>query len=118
MVCATSMLTRRNESRAVATSNPCWRRERGEDVTDLVLLKLLPHNDTEGNRERGAWVHIAPAIQKDIKTKYEGAGWTKPEDWPAIAEGFDRREARRSRPARSGCDYAPPCVPPFEIFDR
>jgi 5-methylcytosine-specific restriction protein B len=93
-------------------------RERGEDVTDLVLLKLLPHNDTEGNRERGAWVHIAPAIQKDIKTKYEGAGWTKPEDWPAIAEGFDRREARRSRPARSGCDYAPPCVPPFEIFDR
>jgi len=34
------------------------------------------------------------------------------------AEGFDRREARMSRPARSGCDYAPPCVPPFEIFDR
>jgi hypothetical protein len=63
-------------------------RERGEDVTDLVLLKLLPHNDTEGNRERGAWVHIEPAIQKDIKTKYEGAGWTKPEDWPAIAEAI------------------------------
>ena len=63
-------------------------KEGGEDVTDLVLLKLLPHNDTAANRERGAWVHIAPAIQKDIKTKYEGAGWTKPEDWPAIAEAI------------------------------
>ena len=32
-------------------------RDRGEDVTDLVLLKLLPHTGTKGNRERGAWVH-------------------------------------------------------------
>ena len=69
-------------------------RERGEDVTDLVLLKLLPHDDTKGNRERGAWVHIAPAIQRDIKRSFEGARWTRPEDWPAIAEailGFVQR---------------------------
>ena len=53
-----------DESRAVATSNPCWGREkRGEDVTDLVLLKLLPHNDTEGNRERGAWVHVGELLR-------------------------------------------------------
>lgn len=48
-------------------------REREEDVTDLVLLKLLPHNDTKGNRDRGAWVHIAPAIQGDVKKWFEGA---------------------------------------------
>src|SRR5215211_1876426 len=52
-------------------------RERGEDVTDLVLLKLLPHNDTTGNRERGAWVHIAPAIQGNVKKWFEGARWTR-----------------------------------------
>jgi 5-methylcytosine-specific restriction enzyme B len=41
--------------------------DRGEDATDLVLLKLLPHADTSGNRDRGAWVHIAPAVQGNLK---------------------------------------------------
>jgi 5-methylcytosine-specific restriction enzyme B len=63
-------------------------RERGEDVTDLVLLKLLPHNETKGNRNRGAWVHIAPAIQGDIKKWFEGARWTSSEDWPAISDAI------------------------------
>jgi 5-methylcytosine-specific restriction enzyme B len=65
-------------------------RERGEDVTDLILLKLLPHNDTVGNRERGAWVHIAPAIQGNVKRWFAGARWTRPEDWPAIADAILR----------------------------
>ncbi len=34
--------------------------DQGEDVTDRVLLKLLPHSDTVGNRERGAFTHVAP----------------------------------------------------------
>ncbi len=63
-------------------------RERGEDVTDLVLLKLLPHTDTKGNRERGAWVHIAPVIQGSVRRWFEGARWTRPEDWPAIADAI------------------------------
>jgi 5-methylcytosine-specific restriction protein B len=54
-------------------------RERREDVTDLVLLKLLPHNDTAGNRERGAWVHIAPATRGSVKRWFEGARWTRSE---------------------------------------
>ena len=65
-------------------------RERGEDVTDLVLLKLLPHTDTKGNRERGAWVHIAPAIIGDLKGWFQNKAWTKPEDWPAISEAILR----------------------------
>jgi hypothetical protein len=59
--------------------------DRGEDVTDAVLLKLLPHYNTVTNRERGAWVHIAPAVQKDVKVWFEGSKWTKPEDWPLVA---------------------------------
>ena len=47
---------------------------RGEDVTDFVLLKLLPHNDTAPNRARGAWIHIAPSVIQDIKGWCEGPG--------------------------------------------
>lgn len=57
----------------------------GEDVTDSVLLKLLPHNNTPKNNQRGAWIHIAPAVKKDIKEWFEGATWTKPEDWKKVS---------------------------------
>lgn len=62
------------------------RADGGEDVTDLVLRKLLPHGDTRGNRERGSWIHVAPAITKDVKMLFEGANWTRAEDWPQVAE--------------------------------
>jgi 5-methylcytosine-specific restriction protein B len=61
---------------------------RGEDVTDFVLLKLLPYENTAPNRGRGAWIHIAPSVTKDIKSWFEGARWTKPEDWPKIARAI------------------------------
>lgn len=60
------------------------------DITDQVLLKLLPHADTAGNRERQAWIHIAPAITKDAKQLFEGAGWVRKEDWPEVAAAILR----------------------------
>ena len=60
----------------------------GEDITDRVLLLLLPHADTSGNRERGAWIHIAPAVTKDIKAWFEGANWTSSEDWPRVSRAI------------------------------
>ena len=62
--------------------------EAGEDVTDAILAKLLPHQDTRANRERGAWVHIAPAVAGDVKVKFEATGWTRSEDWPKIARAI------------------------------
>ncbi|MEZ4731447.1 MAG: AAA family ATPase [Caldilineaceae bacterium] len=59
--------------------------ERAEPITDAVLLKLLPYTDTPRNRWRGAWVHPAPAIVGDLRSWYEAAGWTQPDEWPAIA---------------------------------
>jgi hypothetical protein len=59
---------------------------RGADITDEVLLRLLPHTDTTNNRKKGAWIHLAPTITGDIKKWYEGAGWTRPEDWSQIAQ--------------------------------
>lgn len=60
----------------------------GEDVTQQVLLKLLPWADTASNRQKGAWVHIAPAITGDLVSWFEGAGWTRHEDWPQIARAI------------------------------
>lgn len=61
------------------------RKEReGEDITDDVLLKLLPHGDSPANREEGAWIHITPAIRKNVKEWFEGAGWVKADNWPKI----------------------------------
>jgi hypothetical protein len=65
----------------------------GEDVTDFVLLKLLPYVDNEPNRKRGAWIHYAPVIRSDLR-KYHESRWAKPEDWPATAQaihGFVRQ---------------------------
>lgn len=62
--------------------------DRDEDVTDQILLKLLPHINSQPNRDRGAWIHVAPAVTKDIKIWFQGAGWTKPEDWPQVAQAI------------------------------
>ncbi len=62
--------------------------ERGEDITDKVLLKLLPYGNTSTNREKGAWTPLAPAIQGDLQKWYEAQGWTDPGDWPHVAQAI------------------------------
>lgn len=62
--------------------------DRGDDITNAVLLGLLPHADTAPNREAGAWVHVASAIAGDLRRWYERSGWTKAEDWPRVAEAI------------------------------
>src|ERR1700677_324382 len=62
--------------------------QRGENVTDFILQKLLPHKDTEGNRAKQIWIHIAPSVTKDVKSWFEGSGWTKAEDWPKVAQAI------------------------------
>jgi 5-methylcytosine-specific restriction protein B len=61
-----------------------------EDITDSVLRGLLPHTNSVAHRASGAWIHIAPTIQGDIKEWYEGAGWTRAEDWPKVARAIFR----------------------------
>ena len=62
--------------------------DRGRDVTEQVLLRLLPYTDSTRNREAGAWVHIAPVFATHIRRKFEPAGWAKAEDWPHIARAI------------------------------
>lgn len=83
-------------------------------TADQVLLKLLPYNDSEGNRSRGAWISMAPAVTKDIKTWFEGAGWAKPEDWVRIAETiveFLRRITQSPETFTDACRWFDETVP-------
>jgi 5-methylcytosine-specific restriction protein B len=76
---------RRNFEEIVAAA------ERGEDVADRVLLKLIPYRDSSGYREKGAWIHIAPATG-DPRARTKAA---MPEDWKKSAEAI-LRLVRRS----------------------
>ncbi|MEH2124544.1 McrB family protein [Nostoc sp.] len=62
--------------------------ESGEDITEVVLLQLLPYALTPDNSQRNVWIHYDPAIDKDIKKWFEGALWAKSEDWPNIAQAI------------------------------
>ncbi len=59
--------------------------QRGDPITDAVLLKLLPYSDAPRNRWRGAWIHPAAAVVGDLRSWYEAAGWTQPDEWPVVA---------------------------------
>jgi 5-methylcytosine-specific restriction protein B len=59
--------------------------QNGEDVTDSVLHSLLPHQNTEYNRSKDVWIHVAPAIRRDIHQWFENIGWVEKNEWPKIA---------------------------------
>ncbi|MEM7534186.1 MAG: AAA family ATPase [Chloroflexota bacterium] len=61
------------------------RADQGEDVTELVLHKLLPYADTTRNHRQGAWIHYAPTINGDLRKWYERIGWIQPHEWEQVA---------------------------------
>lgn len=80
---------------------------RGEDVTEQVLLKLLPYADTKSNQEMDYWISIASVFKVDVKKRFEAAEWTKPEDWPNVANAilhFVRRCYDHPEELKIACD--------------
>ncbi len=57
----------------------------GENVTELVLLQLLPYDQNTKNHQSGAWIHFASSVTKDIRQWFESANEIKPEDWQLIS---------------------------------
>jgi 5-methylcytosine-specific restriction enzyme B len=55
----------------------------GEEVTERVLLQLLPHQDTANNRQKGAWIHVVPTVTLDMFEEVED---TKAEDLKNLAK--------------------------------
>lgn len=39
--------------------------DRGEDVTEQVLLKFLPHTDSDAHRQKGAWIYFAWSTEQE-----------------------------------------------------
>ncbi|MEB3343354.1 AAA family ATPase [Okeania sp.] len=60
----------------------------GEDITELVRFKLLPHTDTPKNRQRGAWIHRTESNNIDLTEWFQWSTnkpWEKQEYWSVIA---------------------------------
>lgn len=59
--------------------------ERGEDITEEVLSKLLPYINTPANRKRKFWVSSAGVFMTDARKRLEAAEIVRQEDWPQVA---------------------------------
>lgn len=63
-------------------------KNKGLDITDMVLEKLLPYVNTRYNRERGCRISVMPAIIKDIKIWFENSGWQTANNWTGVANAI------------------------------
>ncbi|HBE17847.1 MAG TPA: ATPase [Cyanobacteria bacterium UBA11149] len=59
--------------------------ESGEEVTEAVLLQLLPYSKSANTLQSADSIDNTPGITKDIKEWFEGANWIKPEDLQKVA---------------------------------
>src|SRR5207244_840314 len=58
--------------------------------------QLIPHKDTKKNRERGAWIHVAPVVNGEIQHYFSRAGLVQPNEW--------------GRPAKAIFDFVRSCI--------
>jgi len=73
--------------------------KRGEDITDKVVLKLLPYADSDQARNSGYFISSAWVFKTDARKKLEGIGYVIASDWPSVA--------RKILEFVSGCDEDP-----------
>ena len=59
--------------------------ESGGDITDLVILKLLPYSDTDQARNAGHFISPGWVFKTDARKKLEGVGFVDKSDWPLVA---------------------------------
>jgi hypothetical protein len=60
-----------------------------QDVSGAALWKLLPHSDGPLAQRHDAFIHpLAPAVQRDVRGWFEGAGWVRPDQWPELGRAL------------------------------
>jgi len=64
------------------------KKERGEDITNDVLYKLLPYKMNAPNKQRGYRTSIWGVVIKDIKIWFENAGWQTYDNWNNVANAL------------------------------
>lgn len=63
-------------------------KQAGKQITDLVLLRLLPYSNTRHNRENNYRISVAPAIIKDLRKWFENVGWQQHDNWDNVASAI------------------------------
>ncbi len=75
----------------------------GQDITEGVLLGLLPYDAAAVKASPKAWRHVAPVFAVDVRRKFEGSGWVRKQAWPRVARAiFDLVQAADAHPADIG----------------
>lgn len=64
--------------------------DRGDDITAPVLSGLLPYRNTLANVKRGAWIHVTPAVQGDLRQWFQRRGWITSRNWSRVARDIFR----------------------------
>ena len=60
----------------------------GEDLTEAVLLGLLPYKNLEHNRHKGAWIHHAACIDENFEVCFKSYFGTEEENWQKVASAI------------------------------
>jgi len=60
--------------------------ENGEDITELVVYKLLPYADSDQARKAGYFVSPGWVFKTDARKRLEGIGFVNHADWPSVAK--------------------------------
>jgi len=60
--------------------------QKDKNITNDLLYHLLPYQDTKFVRQKGYRASTWPAIIKDVKKWFEGAGWQKRENWNKVSK--------------------------------
>lgn len=68
----------------------CSAHKLGQDITEDVLLKLLPYHDSALSKKKHAWIHYqgyspTPHSIRFLHAKSSSPKWVQPDDWSSLA---------------------------------
>lgn len=63
-------------------------KQQGQNITSLVLEKLLPYWDKRQNIEKGYWISVVPVFRVDVRKWFETGGWQQSNNWDNVANAI------------------------------
>jgi 5-methylcytosine-specific restriction enzyme B len=63
-------------------------RAAGDEITEALVLNLLPYDEGPGCRGRDTGSHPAVTASREIKSWLDGSSWNQPDDWPRITDAL------------------------------
>lgn len=63
-------------------------KQQGQNITSLVLEKLLPYWNKRRNIEQGYWISVVPVFRVDVRKWFETGGWQQSNNWDNVANAI------------------------------